>query len=82
MTNYEASQQTKNMIAGTLRSLMAEKPFSKITVSEIVKICGINRKTFYYYFEGDGRNRAGDRPQRGLPSGDQIRDRLRTRLYY
>lgn len=51
MTNYEASQQTKNMITGTLRSLMAEKPFSKITVSEIVKICGINRKTFYYYFE-------------------------------
>ncbi|WP_295208123.1 TetR family transcriptional regulator [Ruminococcus sp.] len=27
------------------------KPLSKITVSEIVADCNINRKTFYYHFE-------------------------------
>ena len=51
MTNQETSRQTKNMIAATLRSLMGTKPFSRITVSEIVERCGINRKTFYYHFE-------------------------------
>ena len=51
MTHQETSRQTKNEIAATLRSLMAVKPFSKITVSEIVERCGINRKTFYYHFE-------------------------------
>ena len=30
---------------------MKEKPFSKITVSEIIQDCGVNRKTFYYHFE-------------------------------
>lgn len=29
---------------------MREKPFSKITVSEIIKDCGVNRKTLYYHF--------------------------------
>ncbi|MGN0575553.1 MAG: TetR/AcrR family transcriptional regulator C-terminal domain-containing protein [Ruminococcus sp.] len=30
---------------------MERKPLSKITVSEIVADCKINRKTFYYHFE-------------------------------
>ena len=30
---------------------MEKKPLSKITVSEIIADCGINRKTFYYHFE-------------------------------
>jgi len=30
---------------------MKKKPFSKITVSEIISDCGVNRKTFYYHFE-------------------------------
>ena len=30
---------------------MRAKPFSKITVTEIVNDCGVNRKTFYYHFE-------------------------------
>lgn len=29
---------------------MSKKPFSKITVTEIIKDCGVNRKTFYYHF--------------------------------
>lgn len=30
---------------------MQKKSFSKITVSEIIADCGLNRKTFYYHFE-------------------------------
>ena len=30
---------------------MKKKPFGKITVSELIKSCGINRNTFYYHFE-------------------------------
>lgn len=30
---------------------MRRKPFSKITVSELIKTCNVNRKTFYYHFE-------------------------------
>lgn len=30
---------------------MLKKPFSKITVSEIILDCNINRKTFYYHFK-------------------------------
>ena len=49
---YEVtSQNTKKMLANTLISLMKKKPLSKISISEIVKECQINRKTFYYHFE-------------------------------
>ncbi len=48
---YEVtSQNTKKMLANTLISLMKKKSLSKISISEIVKICQINRKTFYYHF--------------------------------
>lgn len=30
---------------------MTEKPLSKVTVSEIINDCGVNRKTFYYHFK-------------------------------
>lgn len=30
---------------------MEKKTFSKITVSEIIADCGVNRKTFYYHFD-------------------------------
>lgn len=30
---------------------MRKKTFSKITISEIISDCGVNRKTFYYHFE-------------------------------
>lgn len=30
---------------------MSAKPFSKISVTEIIRDCGLNRKTFYYHFE-------------------------------
>lgn len=51
MKNQERSFQTKEMLARTLKECMQKKPLSKITVSEIIDICDINRKTFYYHFE-------------------------------
>ena len=44
------SQNTKQMLCDALIDLSAKKPFSKITVSEIVNLCELNRKTFYYHF--------------------------------
>lgn len=41
---------TKRTLAASLRGLMKKKPLSKITVSEIIADCGVNRKTFYYHF--------------------------------
>jgi probable dihydroxyacetone kinase regulator len=31
--------------------VVEQKPFSKITVSDLVSDCGINRSTFYYHFK-------------------------------
>ena len=45
-----ASDRTKRLLANTLRKLLEEKNFSKITISELVERAGINRKTFYYHF--------------------------------
>ena len=41
---------TKRMLAASLKKSMEKKPLSKITVSEIIADCGVNRKTFYYHF--------------------------------
>lgn len=41
---------TKRMLADSLKKIMEKKPFSKITVTEIITDCGVNRKTFYYHF--------------------------------
>ena len=45
------SLNTKKMLAETRLSLLEKKSISKITVSEIVTLCDINRKTFYYHFQ-------------------------------
>ena len=51
MTNDELSLLTKKQLAAALRTAMYHKSFSDITISELVKTCNINRKTFYYHFE-------------------------------
>lgn len=51
MTHEEASMQTKKALSDSLKELMKHKAFSKITVSELIKLCNVNRKTFYYHFE-------------------------------
>lgn len=50
MKHAEATYLTKKTLADTLKRAMESKPFSKITVSQIIADCGINRKTFYYHF--------------------------------
>ena len=51
MKYQAASLKTKKALAESLKKLMRAKPFSKITVTEIVNDSGVNRKTFYYHFE-------------------------------
>lgn len=42
---------TKKALAASLKKYMAQKPLSKVTISEIITDCDVNRKTFYYHFE-------------------------------
>ena len=51
MKHSITTYHTKRALADSLKKLMKIKPFSKITVSEIINDCGVNRKTFYYHFE-------------------------------
>jgi AcrR family transcriptional regulator len=45
--------ETKIMMANALKELIKDRPFSKITVQDIVTACNINRNTFYYHFESN-----------------------------
>ncbi len=51
MKHEVTTLNTKRTIAASLKKFMEKKPLSKITVSEIIADCGVNRKTFYYHFE-------------------------------
>lgn len=42
---------TKQAIIGSFVKLLNQKPLDKITVKDIVDDCGVNRNTFYYYFQ-------------------------------
>ena len=44
-------RSTKEAIVSSLYGMLKKKSFEKITVKDIVEDCGINRKTFYYYFK-------------------------------
>lgn len=48
------SNLTEAAIESTFLSLLQEKPLDRITVLELSRACGINRKTFYNHFEGVG----------------------------
>lgn len=45
------SNITKNALAASMKKLMSNKPFAKISVSDICEDCGMNRKSFYYHFK-------------------------------
>ena len=45
------SQVTKRALEASLKSLLLQKPLSKITITDITEDCGINRMTFYYHFK-------------------------------
>ena len=51
MKHEEISLRTKTALAASLKKYMAKKPLKKITVSEIITDCDVNRKTFYYHFD-------------------------------
>ena len=51
MKHEVTTYNTKKMLAQSLKKAMSAKPFSRITVTEIIKDSGVNRKTFYYHFE-------------------------------
>lgn len=51
MTNEEMSLKTKQALSEALKASMRIKKLSKITVSELIAACNINRKTFYYHFQ-------------------------------
>ena len=42
---------TKEAILKAFLHIAAKKPIEKITVRDIVDECGVNRNTFYYYFQ-------------------------------
>ena len=50
MKYTETTYLMKKRLAGALKEALTQKSFSKITVSDIVDHCGVNRKTFYYHF--------------------------------
>jgi probable dihydroxyacetone kinase regulator len=45
------STTTKESLAAALKQMMNVKPIGKITVKDLVEICGVNRQTFYYHFD-------------------------------
>lgn len=45
------SKITKQALSASLIKLMRQKPFDKITVTDITEDCGLNRMTFYYHFQ-------------------------------
>ncbi len=49
----ENPSETKILMAETLKRLIKDRPFAKITVQDIVSECNINRNTFYYHFENN-----------------------------
>lgn len=51
MKHETTSLNTKKALSASLKSFMEHKKLSKISVSEIIADCGVNRKTFYYHFE-------------------------------
>ena len=46
-----STMNTKKALSASLKKFMEKKALSKITVSEIVADCNVNRKTFYYHFQ-------------------------------
>ncbi len=51
MRHEVTSLNTKRTLAASLKNMMKKKTLSKITVSEIIADCDVNRKTFYYHFD-------------------------------
>ena len=51
MKHEVTTLNTNKTLSTSLKKWMEKKPLSKITVTDIVSACGLNRKTFYYHFQ-------------------------------
>lgn len=51
MKHEDSTRRTKELLAASLKRKMEKKKLSKITISEIIEDCDLNRRTFYYHFE-------------------------------
>lgn len=51
MKQEEITLSTKKALAASLKKQMKKKPLKKVTVSDLITDCNVNRKTFYYHFE-------------------------------
>jgi probable dihydroxyacetone kinase regulator len=45
------SEITKRALSNSLKKLLLSKPLDKITITDLVDDCGVNRQTFYYHFQ-------------------------------
>ena len=45
------SNLTKKALLTAFGELIEEKPFNKITITDLTEKCGLNRMTFYYHFD-------------------------------
>ena len=45
------ASSTKEALGAALKQMLSVKPIEKITVKDLVEICGVNRQTFYYHFD-------------------------------
>ena len=60
------ASNTKFAILAAYANLITQKNIDKVTVKDVVDICGITRQTFYYHFQdppGQQRFRAGYPPR-------------------
>ena len=49
--NEQMANYMKTAIKSTFLSLLEQKPLNQITVKMVVEECGINRNSFYYYYQ-------------------------------
>ena len=59
MKKADISRETRKALAQSLKKFMAQKPFDKITVRELLEDCDVSRPTFYYHYE-DTHNKCGE----------------------
>lgn len=79
---------TKKAIRDAFVRLLNDRPMSQITVKDIVDECGVNRNTFYYYFEDIPQlmesvvNEDADRIIREHPTIDSLDDCINAALEF
>lgn len=70
MSNKESNRMTRECLQTALITLMSQKPFEKITISELVRRSGVSRTAFYrnYNTKEDILNEVGEVFKEVLPA--------------